>query len=109
MRKLAIAALLFAAPAFVFAQSASQGLTSHQAQSGGVSIQGNTTINANVKDQTATADGQNNTAKNTVGAIKGGTVIRGNTNITATAGNQTALAKGTNNKAENTVGAIGGN
>lgn len=94
MRKLILASTLALASALVFAQK--------------TDIQGNTNINAAVGSQTAVAVGKDNTAKNTVGAIKGGTTIKGNTNINAVAGKQTAVAVGKGNKAENTVGQIGG-
>jgi hypothetical protein len=97
MKKLIVATILSAVTAVAFSQD-----------SGGVKIKGNTNINAAVGSQTAVAVGQDNTAKNTVGAIKGGTEIKGNTNINAVAGSQTAVAVGKGNKAENAVGQIGG-
>jgi|GEM_PF-2330222 len=110
MKKLVIATLLSAASALAFAQVSGQASPgSAQVTAGGVNIQGNTNINAAVGSQTAVAVGQDNTAKNTVGAIKGGTNIKGNTNINAVAGKQTAVAAGKSNKAENAVGQIGGN
>ncbi len=110
MRKIVIATALSVAATLASAQVAGQASPgSIQVNSGGVNIQGNTNINAAAGQQTAVAVGQNNTAKNTVGAIKGGTNIKGNTNINAAAGSQTAVAVGKGNTAKNTVGQIGGN
>lgn len=94
MRKIILASILAVASTFVLAQK--------------TDIKGNTNINAVAGQQTAVAVGKDNTAKNTVGAIKGGTSIKGNTNINAAVGSQTAVAVGKGNKAENTVGQIGG-
>lgn len=74
----------------------------------GVQIQGNTNIQAENKNVTAIAVGENNTAKNTTGAIKGGTQIQGNTNIKAKQTNATAVAVGKGNTAANEAGVIGG-
>lgn len=102
MRKLLIITALSSLSAFAFAQTS-------QVTTGGVNIKGNTNINAAAGSQTAVATGEDNVAKNTVGAIKGGTNIQGTTNINAVAGQQTAVATGKGNKAENVVGQIGGN
>lgn len=73
-----------------------------------VQIQGNTNIEASNKNVTAIAVGENNTAKNTTGAIKGGTQIQGNTTIKAQQKNATAIAVGKGNTAANEAGVIGG-
>jgi hypothetical protein len=74
----------------------------------GVQIQGNTNIQAENKNVAAIAVGENNTAKNTTGAIKGGTQIQGNTTIKAKQTNATAVAVGKGNTAANEAGVIGG-
>ncbi len=74
----------------------------------GVQIQGNTDIKAKQENTTAVASGQDNTAKNTAGAIKGGTQIQGNTKIQASQKNTTAVATGKGNTAGNEAGQIGG-
>ena len=96
-----IASAIIATPAF-----AQQAQRSSNAQ--GVQIQGNTEIKAKQENATAIAVGQNNTAKNTAGAIKGGTQIQGNTKIKAEQKNVTAIAVGKGNTAENQAGVIGG-
>ena len=96
-----VAAAIVAAPAF-----AQQAQRSSNPQ--GVQIQGNTNIQAENKNVTAVAVGQDNTAKNTTGAIKGGTQIQGNTNIKASQKNATAVAVGKGNTAANEAGVIGG-
>lgn len=98
---LLIASAVIAVPAF-----AQQAQRSSNPQ--GVQIQGNTNIQAENKNVTAVAVGQDNTAKNTTGAIKGGTQIQGNTNIKASQKNATAVAVGKGNTAANEAGVIGG-
>lgn len=74
----------------------------------GVQIQGNTVIEAEQKGATAVAVGEDNTAKNTAGAIKGGTQIQGNTTIKAKQSNATAVSVGKGNTSSNETGVIGG-
>ena len=103
-----VAAALISSAAFGQASQASPkgAMSSPNAQ--GVQIQGNTEIKAKQENATAIAVGQNNTAKNTAGAIKGGTQIQGNTKIKAEQKNATAIAVGKGNAAENQAGVIGG-
>lgn len=96
-----IASAIIATP--VFAQQAQRSSNPQ-----GVQIQGNTNIDAENKNVSAIAVGENNTAKNTTGAIKGGTQIQGNTTIKAKQTNATAVAVGKGNTAANEAGVIGG-
>lgn len=96
-----IAAAVIASPAF--AQQ-----TQRSSNPQGVQIQGNTNIKAKNENVVAVAVGEDNTAKNTTGAIKGGTQIQGDTNIKASQKNAAAVAAGRNNTAANEAGVIGG-
>ena len=109
MNKLVITALVTLACGAAFGQ-ASQGPKGGMSTSNanGVQIQGKTEINAEQKDVAAIANGKDNVAKNSAGAIKGGTQIKGNTKINAKQKNAIAIANGKGNEATNEAGVIGG-
>lgn len=71
-------------------------------------VKGNTEIKASQENTAAVAIGQDNTAKNTAGAIKGNTKVQGNTKIQAAQKNTAAVAIGKGNTASNEAGVIGG-
>jgi hypothetical protein len=73
----------------------------------GMKVQGDMSINAVGKNVNTVAVGQNNAAKNAIGAVRSNTNIQGKTRINAVGVNQNAVAVGKGNKAENTVGVIG--
>ena len=106
MRKIVIATALVASVSVAFGQGAGVQRSSSPL---GVQIQGDTMVNANAHNTNAVAAGDNNSAKNSTGAVKGGTQIQGNTRINANSLNVNSIAVGKSNAAANTVGSIGGN
>lgn len=73
----------------------------------GFQSKGSTNVNAVGANVSAVAAGQDNSAKNSAGALKDNVKIQGNTQINAVVKNATAVAVGKGNAAANDVGAIG--
>jgi len=73
----------------------------------GFEAKGAVNVNAVGANLSSVAVGQDNTAKNSAGALKENVKIQGNTTINAVSKNATAVAVGKGNAATNDVGAIG--
>lgn len=101
-----IAITLVVASSVVWAQGT--GSVQRSSSPRGVQIQGDTAISASAKNVSATAAGEDNTAKTATGALRAGTQIQGNTRINATTQNVQSTAVGKGNAAVNDVGSIGG-